>query len=389
MAQELARFDAAALAPLASAAAHTDLAVAGPARDEIDRLIRRWKNLEQQQTRFDASGRRLMLARELRKQARVYTPSGRRWLSRVTERLLSTAPTSERGDYDLIAACDDLIAISRQRSDIQDQLPPQPPQVAWSPTEPQAVPADQAQQSDPVPGNNGTASNWRSPNAVTMRQPSPVPQPPPQPAEPEPIGQDSQLLVVGPIDEPPTTGEPAEPARLVPPMAQQIAPEANASGDLPWQSANQPAPTVAGPAGLPRQKIPPDAAGGWSQGMLAFACLSDRQLLAAGLAADDQLVRAMLINRGFGGSSREQLAALISESEPQRLALVDRLLVSSTGNAARLLLTLGSDESPRVRAAALGALASSRDPRLVDAAWRMAIRDPDPRVGRLANELRR
>ncbi|MEN0109516.1 MAG: hypothetical protein AAF805_02220 [Planctomycetota bacterium] len=95
-----------------------------------------------------------------------------------------------------------------------------------------------------------------------------------------------------------------------------------------------------------------------------------------------------LAERGFRGLATDQVAALLDPSPAVRARLADRLLTSRSGDAVRLLMLLVEDEDATVRAAAVAAMGASADRRLVEHAWRIAVADPDARVGRLAERLR-
>ena len=168
-----------------------------------------------------------------------------------------------------------------------------------------------------------------------------------------------------------------------------------------WATPNRPKPPVEPPVSLP----PPP------QELLHQ--LTDRQLLVRYLpiatraanspaavgptgqpvepVASEQTPEARLrqavIDRGYGGVSTDEVAMLLSPVDTERRALVDRLLRSRSSGAARLLLLLAADESPLVRHDAILTLGSSADVRLVDAAWRFALNDHDPRVARLASQI--
>lgn len=96
-----------------------------------------------------------------------------------------------------------------------------------------------------------------------------------------------------------------------------------------------------------------------------------------------------LASRGFRSVDRRHVETLLSPHAARRVALAERLLTTQTGDTARLLLVLAADESAEVRAAAISALGSSASRPLVRVAWELASQDSDPRVGRLAEPLRR
>ena len=107
----------------------------------------------------------------------------------------------------------------------------------------------------------------------------------------------------------------------------------------------------------------------------------------AGFDAETRNVSEALYQRGYRGLSLHHVRSLLSEDPEDRLRLIERLLVEATGDTAKLLLLLAYDEHAEVRAAALTALAASPRRELVEASWEIAINDPDPRVGRLAESI--
>lgn len=99
-------------------------------------------------------------------------------------------------------------------------------------------------------------------------------------------------------------------------------------------------------------------------------------------------IREELARRGYSGVTREQVAQLLSPDEWVRAELARRLPGARWGDPTRLLVLLTTDESGRVREAAVSALASSPQRALVEHALSVAIADEDPRVGRLVPTLR-
>lgn len=379
---ELARLDRDAIGPLVSASTNPDPAIAEPARAEIDRLLRQWRR-DSRDEHYDAAGRRLTLASELDRQSRDFSPTGQQWLAGVAERLLDDDAAGATS-LQLVRLCDRLLSASQRRTDVIDL--PRAPAVAAkrSPASknaslalPETLPAEVAL-SDRVSS---------SPDPSTKRPVAATPLPPPQASE---------LYLAGPVpplNQPEQAPEPlpAEPPLLAPPpVAGPLAasPPREAAGGLPWQSPSRSAPTARGPAAFPKASLVSDPFTELPLTLLTLSSLPDRELLAAGLESQYQLPRALLITRGFGEATHGELAAAISPDEAERLMLAKQLLASPTGGAARMLFLLASDPSSQVRATAIAALGSSPDRRLVEVAWRMALRDPDARVARLANELK-
>ena len=95
-----------------------------------------------------------------------------------------------------------------------------------------------------------------------------------------------------------------------------------------------------------------------------------------------------LVARGYGGVTRRHVEGLLATDAESRVALVDELLTDRTGDPARMLLLMATDESPAVRAAAISALGGSSSRELVTKALELATQDQDLRVGRLAEPIR-
>lgn len=85
----------------------------------------------------------------------------------------------------------------------------------------------------------------------------------------------------------------------------------------------------------------------------------------------------------------EEVTKLLEGNEADKLRLIEQLLTGRHENGAQLLLKLAKDPAPRVRASAISALGTSPNRQLTEAAWRLALRDEDPRVARLAGELQK
>ncbi|MEM8865418.1 MAG: hypothetical protein AAGF31_07710 [Planctomycetota bacterium] len=374
---ELADLGSVGIEPLAAAAASTKRSVALAAREEIDRLVRHWAKLEFEQPGITQDPSRQQLAVALLGQADSFSPAGQQWLAGVASRLLRDS-TGRVGNTELVTACDQLLAAARQRSRVLDTV--EPPRSTVS-----SATADTPAVIKPTPWQPVTPSPQRS---VV--------------AEPE----STMPIAVAPRTElPSSTLEPVEPREVLEPAAsRQITPSPQPApitsspapiARLPWQSPGRVGPTATGPRGRSsRRHIATIFVQPYSLSLALAATLPDRMLLAIALNPNsdspiDPLIRAAVIGRGFGAASRQQLQDAISKRESIRAALVDNVVIARSGSSSRLLLLLASDESPRVRRAAIAALGNSHNRLLVDAAWRMAVRDPDPTVAQLADELRR
>lgn len=373
----LAKLDRLGLEPLAAAAAGPDQAVASSARREIERLVNRWKRLSLTNRGFTATPRLERLAEELEHNADRFGPRGQLWLAKVADQMLAG---NSHGSPQLAQTCDNLLQTARKPTDVPDPKlivrsnqeapkpankpttdldsePKSPAVLNWQPQRPEATPLGQFAKQNPEPA---ATDPMQSQVAV------PVPQPLPSMVSAQPITEETS----------PLPGLPTEP-----PVA----------GDLTWQP-----PTVSGPKGHRRNL--PNRAGSLGALPLVLAALintPDRPLIRLALTAQSggsrnlqPLLREILVARGFGSTPVEHLQMAVAPNEADRLLLIDQLLDLRSGDTARMLLLLASDTAPPVRAAAISALGSSQDRRLIEAAWQLAIRDRDPRVAKLANELR-
>ena len=394
---ELTKLDRHAIGPLAESAASTDLTTAQAARDELDRLLRKWNRQDRTQPAYAGDLRRRQLVDALNDRADRFSPSGQRWLASIAQRLLQSGangPGQHRAHAEYIGECDRLLAAAAMPSDVVDQITPQPATISQPDPAALATAPRPTTQRPATPRPELPPIQWQPRRDAVAQQPEP-------PIAQSPIPQ--QLAPQAPRST--DTGESdrialAEPRPLVPPSSVQTLPlepptqpspaRQPPAGDLAWQLPSQAAPNVRGPASAYRPRgVTLDPLRDLPTSLAVMATLPDRPLIQIGLATNDPLARAVLIERGFGGASRSLLARVFAEEESERLRLVEDLLVTRFGGAARLMVVIAGDESPRVRSAAIGALGSSRNPALVEAAWRLAIYDPDPRVAAQAEQLKR
>jgi hypothetical protein len=96
-----------------------------------------------------------------------------------------------------------------------------------------------------------------------------------------------------------------------------------------------------------------------------------------------------LATRGFRSLRIEWAVSSLSKRRADRMRLVDALLVSFSSDAPAWLLLLAHDESPQVRRAAILALITSRDRRILALTHDLALRDRDPQVAALAPQIGR
>lgn len=380
----LAQLDRAGLAELAAAAASTDHEVAMSARREIQRLVARWHRLGRGDTEFDAQRRLLQMVDELLSFVDRFGPAGRVWLAKVADQMLSG---TEGNDVRLAQQCDQLLSLARLPTNTSD-----PKQLAESSTIFRAQ-----QQRSTLHTNPSTDSP-----PLTWQPSRPIenitsPQPPAKRLQQQAGPGEAKFVVNEPTNSVPQA-LPAIPAAI--PMSDAASPntthqvlpsEPSAPGDLAWQT-----PTAAGPATSHRvgESTSPSIISLPITTALLVS-VPDRMLIEASVGTETKgfvpmkaLMHQILVSRGFASTTTEQLLQVIAPDMQARLRLIDNLLERREGDTVRMLLLLASDAAPPVRVAAISALGSSQDRRLVETAWQLAIRDRDPRVAKIANELR-
>lgn len=378
---ELAKIGPDGLAPLAEASSSLHRRVAQPARQQIDRLVRRWEQLDtESSTKSDQASHnalRLKLAEELLTRAGRFSPAGQTWLASVAARLLQSSEQST--DQRLILACDELLDAARRRSEVLDQVTPIPQVVISGPAADEearsTIVASEPQALWQQPSTQPDASSITQPSIATPNTPA------------TPIGQTPIASTeVGSGERQPLAWSP-EPAQAAP--AAEFTPPASAS-PLPWTTPSTQPSLVDNSASWPTRITEPCYLTTTTPvAMATVAAMPDRWVIAEGLRTDNAWLRAAIIARGFGVATREHLTSCVAPSESERMRLVDELLAGRSSAAARLLLLLASDSSPSVRLRAISALGASGNRQLAEAAWRMAVHDPNPRVAAVANEIRR
>ncbi|MEN1680889.1 MAG: hypothetical protein AAGJ46_14975 [Planctomycetota bacterium] len=363
--------------PLAAAAASTDRATALAARDEIEGLIRTWRLAEAERPGSNRDNLRLRLADALLARSKQFTPAGQQWLAGIAIRLVKDSGAD--ADMRLTLACDRLLVASRERAEILDAAPPMP--VADSES-PKLRSESIAAAAPPLPA---PAELWR-PNGVRTPSASPLP-----PRSPRTV----RLTGPQPRTTPTPKAQPPEPrpvaiaasARRIPAAPVAARSPTRPAAELPWQR----------PSGSPTP-VTTASRSGWGPSSLVspvgvslalVAALPDRVVLQVGLQQPTRLTHTAIVARGFGRSARVDLVAAVTGELSDRQALAERLGSDRSAASARLLLLLASDPAPQVRRAAIQQLGLSGSPVLERAAIKMAVRDPDPRVAALADELLR
>lgn len=298
------------------------------------------------------------------------TEAGARWAEWMVQRLADSLALLEREDrIALLIEADDTLATLAGRTRRRAYEPPPAVPVA-SEDKPPVVAAVAPAEETPPP-------------------PSPISAPPvaPEALEPEPLKVAAQPRIKTPPPEPQLTAR--EPQAWAPdwrntPPAPSATEEATAPPQAlsAWQDRELLAEYLRLADKLSAEKKPTSAAGPTS-------APSREPTLKSETEARLEAIGVELASRGFRSVDRRHLEALLSPHAARRVALAERLLTTQTGDTARLLLVLAEDVSPEVRAAAISALGSSASRPLVQTAWELASQDEDPRVGRLAEPLRR
>ena len=363
----------AAIEPLVDNATSQDPRVSLEAR----RALGAWLDVWRSRSQTDAGQEFVKKARYtlalLSERVPVLTESGGQWAERFASQVLD-ATDEVRFDARprLIAAADRLL----EELGSTRLLPDPPPVEAEVIAESGQNELDKAVEAFPLPPKTDPVSKPVMPKALSIAPPPVV----------APVAPADELAVVEPNKI--VESVPAEPR-------------------LDWRPAEiegQPAPLIAEDARPIEEAAPPD-----------YRVLSDRELLAELVAnaeayqasrrlsaqgpgapsPEDELQESQkerlqaladaLAERGYRGLRLTDAQALLSPEESVRIRLIDQLFSKQSGDAARLLLLLARDESAEVRLAAISALGSSPHRQLVEAAWSLALKDEDPRVGRLTD----
>ncbi|TWT37727.1 hypothetical protein KOR34_26900 [Posidoniimonas corsicana] len=258
----------------------------------------------------------------------LLTPSGRVWARRLGDQALRLIDPHQAGeDSGLLSDVERLFAVSQQTS----QYPDQP---------------------------------LRARSIRTVRVSPPRRAPASVAASPNPPVQQAPLAA------------PAEGSVAAPPLT-AAAPAPQLDSPLPAAEPipSEPTAVATGPASLD-WRPPAQAAGEPTE---------PRRLVQSDTTPDASTVPASPTQPGLSA----EVIALLEGDDRDKLQLVEQLLRGEHENAAAILLRLAKDPAPRVRLSAISALGSSPNPRLTEAAYRLAVHDEDPKVARLASELQK
>lgn len=229
------------------------------------------------------------------------------------------------------------------------------------------------------------------PNVVTSNPAAPAPQA--QPVE-SPIFENSEPQSTSPPDEVARTTGIVNSTPIATMKARPNPLRAPPPHDVRWEPKwNAPAVSQQAAAPMPQPEVTPVPTANESP--------SDRDLLRLWLLhtalspvigdLECATIRAAfehsLASRGFSSLRFEWIVASLSQRSVDRMRLIDELLVSFRSDAPAWLLFLARDESPQVRRAAIVALITSRDRRILALTHDLALRDLDPQVAALAPQI--
>lgn len=401
----LGELEADAIGPLLSVVQSDEPRAAAAARSELDTLLTRWQRDPWQQELRLTNPRKYVrqmeqLATSIEKAVPLLSPRDQEWASLLAKKILRALPTvtaEEVADsvssLAVLQACEKIIDASRLRgvtsgaleSQIAAESQTSSNQVAASPAQPIAelsTPQSEAIIDLPPPPMSLTEIEG---NRIAVSPQTP------QPTDVASQGVKLKIDVREPAEFPPTGS--TEPSTLAPPGAVALSPESN----LPWQATR---PSEEKPSEVAAQEEPGDLARLLQdsdrqtiarEAGQKYASLTDRELIIAYLAGKPETVARLgmswqLTKRGFAGTQDRQLRMLVGSDERDRVALAGELLTAGNG-AIPLLFLLAEDRSANVRSAAIAILGASRQPKIVQRAWQLALADRDPKVSRLASEL--
>lgn len=170
-----------------------------------------------------------------------------------------------------------------------------------------------------------------------------------------------------------------------PPAPPAFAPDASS---MPRPLRQESGDSLSPPKPLPAEASPPEV----QKLSDPLAAVSARMLLESWLDAkgtDRQAIERELRERGFG-HLRSDVArvALGTKNTAERVQLVQDLPQLPAIGAKAWLMLLAEDADAEVRRMAVSVMATSRDRELLDCAWNVAVRDSDPRVAGMAQQLR-
>jgi hypothetical protein len=379
------------LAILVAASATDERATAEAAQVEVDRLLIKWQtHLEKKRRRHSIGARLSELATELAAHRHEYSSADAPWLASTARKILRIAEACPPKKTPLVALhCDEIFSAAAQNE--------RTPKIATAgigvgrPAPSDRVPpinvvAADAQQFDlerdflAYPAPLATKDQWPVAEATAI--------PPPFPSS-----HNAGISHLPLVNVPPAA---ANPDCIIPPI--ETAPIGHE-----WSPADG---TVRPDWSLPIFRVMPqgtvDASAAIEApgGVLPMQTLSDanseeaaetRQLFSRWYEAnelDRPTIAEKLADRGFRRLPTRVVKLFLSEDLKDRLRVVDSVLTEPDVDPRPWLLLLAEDEDADVRLMAVSVMATSNDPRLIEAAWEAALSDRDPRIADLAERLK-
>lgn len=353
---ELEELDVRGVSILVKAAQHSEERVASAAQAAIALLLTRWRHEGEGTLATGLYERRLTQLSAALDESMPSTASfaAADWAHRTAERLLKLSDRIPPGNrVALIGHCEavlDRTADSLQTAPFSTPEPPELASVSAAPIE-----------------------NPSAPNALRIRPANPV-----ETGSP-PRDETSEWKVLDTVATPPQKTLDSNDASWQP---QWNAPE------VVSQVKTYP-PRRAEPFALAAAK-PSASLNHWTdRDLLSIWCLQ------SALPVGDSIPREMisltyrneLATRGYRDLREGILLAVLSNRPKDRMAVVNRLLTSSVSDAPNWLLYLARDEAPQVRRAAISALLTCRDRRILAVIHDLALHDDDPQVAELAPQI--
>ena len=373
----LLALDDASVGALVKNASLRDPAIAKASRKALFTRVDAWNAATAANDQGELAERLNKLLKQVKRQVPQFTTSGQAWANRFTRHVLShSSKLPEQDRIKVIQIADSLLdelSVTPAKEDLMpaqvdvpligdENFPAEPELIVQAEIEENAVPiaestpepidaTPQVKQNPPVAVQ--PIKEEASPKNLVSKQPSWKPDWQTKPPKTI-IDPDADATVVDPVAK--------QSDRQLLTYIHEKADEIIAASN---QRKAETKPTASGPAGTNQHDddlIPIDA-----------------YLIE---------VQEELVKRGYTSLHREEVRLFVSEKETDRMQLVILLQAGSSGYHARMMLQLAQDTSPKVRIAAITTLGTSSRPELVEAAWKLSLRDTDPQVAALADQLR-
>ncbi|TWU21264.1 HEAT repeat domain-containing protein [Bythopirellula polymerisocia] len=370
--RQVATLGDAAIAALVEAAASNRADVSLQARQIIEEKLGTWIATSQVDPDFDLGQPSCLLARALAEHISDFGSLGQQWSSKLT--------------LELVALADRLPAEAAARiladcSKILEQVPPVGPLM-------RTVDSVSSSGSAPAPaismGRQPDLSVLNIPSErVISSKPLPIALPLAESSENTPEIIESAEENLRPLPSAWATNQPLTSSPTIPAPNASTLKAVQEFGDEPTQDK-----AVTSPGAIVELPTPDEM-----ESLVAELSKETTRALAKELISADfytaGAIRLVLRERGISDEERSLIDRLLSSEVSDRLRLVRDLEVLPARPARQWLRELLHDENAEVRLQALTALATSKDPELVDFARDMAVRDRDARVSELAARIMR